>query len=387
MLNQFEALDGRELGERLRIARTRAGLTQDAAATKLTVARTTIVAMEKGQRRVKAEELRALAELYRQSVNALLRPTTVSVELLPRFRALSGSDDDPATQAARLLNDLAAAEVELERLVGQPLRPAYPPERPIGSGDLREQAEDLAMELRQRLGIGLSPITDMVSLLELELGVRVFVYPLASGAISGLFVYDDEVGACVLLNRNHPRERRALTAAHETAHLLTARREPDIMDLAHAPQSREERFATFFAAALMMPAPLVRRRFQDLERDTGRFSPRHLILLAHYLNVSEEALCRRLEDLRLLPGGTWDSLKDRGFSGKLVRDVLGDEARTTDTVVPPRLWLLAALAHRRGLVSEDQLARILRMDLLEVRGLIDVLDDEDTHDFEPVSAG
>lgn len=242
------------------------------------------------------------------------------------------------------------------------------------------------MDVRQRLGLGLSPISDIVSLLELDLGVRVFVRPLASGAISGLFVYDDDLGACILLNQNHPRERRALTAAHELAHLLTARRRPDVLDLDQATQSREERFATHFAAALMMPASLVRRRVQDLQRETGRFSPRHLILLAHYLNVSEEALCRRLEELRLVPGGTWDSLKERRFNGDLVRQVLGDEPRGVDAVMPPRLWLLAAEAHRRDLLTEDQLARMLRMDLVEVRAMLDAIAPDGPHDLESLTA-
>jgi Zn-dependent peptidase ImmA (M78 family)/DNA-binding XRE family transcriptional regulator len=386
MLNQFDLMEPRELGERLRAARVRAGLTQDAAASKLDVARTTLVAIEKGQRKVRPDELRALAGLYRQSINTLLRPTAVAVDLVPRFRALSEAEHRPAADAAQLLNDLAAGEAELERLVGQPSRPTYPAERPIGPGDLREQAEDLAMEARQRLGLGLSPISDMVSLLELDLGVRVFVRPLASGAISGLFVYDDDLGACILLNQNHPRERRALTAAHELGHLLTARRRPDVLDLDQATHSREERFASHFAAALMMPAALVRRRVQDLQRETGRFSPRHLILLAHYLNVSEEALCRRLEELRLVPGGTWDSLKERRFNGDLVRQVLGDEARAVDAVMPPRLWLLAAEAHRRDLLTEGQLARLLRMDLVEVRAMLDAIAPDGPHDLESLTA-
>lgn len=381
MLNRLDVMEPRELGDRLRAARTRAGLTQDAAAAELAMARTTLVAIEKGQRKVRPEEVRSLAGLYRQSVNALLRPSAVAVDLVPRFRALAESEDSPAADAARLLNDLAAGEAELERLLGQPMRPTYPPERPIGPGDLRDQAEDAAMELRQRLGLGLSPIGDMLSLLELDLLVRVFVRPLASSAISGLFIYDDELGACVLLNRNHPRERRALTAAHELAHLITSRRQPDVLDLEHAAQTRDERFANYFAAALMMPASLVRRRVQDLQRETGRFSPRHLILLAHYLNVSEEALCRRLEDLRLVPGGTWDSLKERKFNSDLVHQVLGDKTRAAESIMPPRLWLLAAEAHRRDLLTEDQLAQLLRMDLVEVRVMLDALAPDGPHDI------
>ena len=43
--------------------------------------------------------------------------------------------------------------------------------------------------------------------LEMELGVRVYVRRL-DGRISGLFAYDDGLGACMLLNANHPRDRR-----------------------------------------------------------------------------------------------------------------------------------------------------------------------------------
>jgi Zn-dependent peptidase ImmA (M78 family) len=284
------------------------------------------------------------------------------------------------------LNDLVAAEVELERMVGQRLRPNYPPERPILPGDIREQAEEAAIELRHRLGVGLSPIVDIVSLLELELGMRVFIRPLWSGSISGLFVYDDELGACVLLNRNHSRRRRALTAAHELGHLVSARSEPDIVDLAHDPTSREERFAKAFSLAFMMPAAAVRRRFHEILREAGRFSPRHLVLLAHAHNVSEEAMCRRLEELQLLPGGTWESLKERKFSAEEMRRSLGDQTNGPEPIVSPRLWLLAGEAYRRELLSEGQLARMLRMERVEVRAMLDTLDAEGTHDLRSVSA-
>lgn len=387
MLSGLEARDPRELGERLRTARSKAGLTQEDAAQTLDVARTTVVALEKGQRRVRPEEVRALAELYGLSVNALLRPGSVHVDVTPRFRAAPGTLLEPAAEAVRLLNDLAAAEVELERLVGQPLRPNYPPERPILPGDIREQAEDAAAELRHRLGLGLAPVADAVSLLELELGVRVFVRPLSSGSILGLFVYADELGACVLLNQNQSRHRRALTAAHEIGHLISARREPDVVDPKRAPQSREEKFAVAFSVAFMMPAAVVRRRFQEFRDETGRFSPRHMVLMAHTLNVSPEAITRRLEDLGLISGGTWESLKDRGFSGETVRQVLGDSASAPEQVViPPRLWMLAVGAYERELLSEGQLARMLRMDRLEVREMLDSLDAEGADEFDAIAA-
>ena len=318
MTNLFDTTDPIQLGERLRIARARAGFTQHDAADKLALARTTLIALEKGQRRLRPEELKSMTDVYGISVNALLRPQSVSVNFVPRFRSIAPNEQD-AADAALLLNDLAAAQFELEAILGISSRPHYPPERTLGPGDIRDQAEDAALEIRQRLGIGLSAIPDIVSLLELEFGVRIFIRPLGSAKISGLFAFDSQIGACILLNKNHPRERRAMTAAHELGHLIATRTQPDVVDLHAVPQSREERFAASFAYSLLMPAALLRRRFAELQQEGGAFSPRHLILFAHQLSVSEEALCRRLQELHLLPSGTWDSLRDRGFSGELVR--------------------------------------------------------------------
>lgn len=383
MNNVLDSQNPAELGDRLRHARTQAGLTQAQAATALQVARTTLVALEKGQRRVRADELKAMADIYGASVASLLRESAVHVELSPRFRALNEKDDEDANNAARLLNDLTGAELELERLTGRKLKANYPPERPILPGDVKEQAEDLAMELRHRLGLGLAPIGDIVTLLEVEIGMRVFVRPLGP-KISGLFIYDDDAGACMLLNRNHPRERRAMTAAHEFGHLVSSRRQPDIFDDC-SPQTREEKFATAFGLAFMAPAPTVRRLFQEYRQESGRFSPRHLILMAHSLNVSQEAMCRRLEDLKLLPAGTWESLRDRGFSGELVRQILGDRPRDDEMIVPPRLWMLAAEAYNKDMLTEGQLAQLLRIDRTELRRILDMLGSGDDHDLESLA--
>ena len=211
-----------DLGERLRIARERAGVTQAAAAVAAGMARTTLVAIEQGQRRARLNELLELAKLYNTSVNALLRREATHVDLIPRFRKLGLRTDSSVERASRLLTDLVQAEVELENLLGVQRVRNYPQQRPILRGDVQLQAEQDAMDLRQWLGLGLSPVPDMVTLLDLQLGVRVFVRKLA-GRVSGLFAYDEAVGACMLLNANHPLTRRNQTAAHETGHLLASR--------------------------------------------------------------------------------------------------------------------------------------------------------------------
>ena len=58
MLNILDQRNPQEIGERLRAARSRSGLTQEDVSRQLKMARTTLVAIEKGQRRVRADELR-----------------------------------------------------------------------------------------------------------------------------------------------------------------------------------------------------------------------------------------------------------------------------------------------------------------------------------------
>src|SRR5512133_790781 len=112
-MNILERMEPGKLGERLRIARSSAAFTQEDAARALGVARTTLVAMEQGQRRVRPEELRKLADMYKVSINELLRETAVHVDLSAKFRRAGGDANlgEGPEQAVRILNRLATTLV------------------------------------------------------------------------------------------------------------------------------------------------------------------------------------------------------------------------------------------------------------------------------------
>ena len=378
-----QELPAPNVGARLRVARETAGLTQADAASSIDVARTTLVAIEKGQRRIRTDELQRLARRYQTSVNALLRHESVSIDLVPRFRKLSTVSDHATDSAARLLTGLVQAEVELENMLGITRTRNDPPERPLMPGDVHTQAETNATELRHWLGLGLAPVRDLVSLLELDLGVRVYVRPLDS-RVSGLFAYDEEVGACMLLNANHPCERRIHTGGYELGHFSASRRKPDILHFNERESSREERYANAFARAFLTPARTVMHRFQDLTAGASRLTRRHIILLAHTFGVSREAMVRRLEELGLTKPGTWNWFKaNGGITDEQARQVLGDlaavdtgkmEAERPTTL---RLNSLAAEAWRQGLLSEGQLARLLRLSRVELREILDDVEIEE----------
>ncbi|MAZ17965.1 MAG: transcriptional regulator [Ahrensia sp.] len=386
----IESLPVSEIGERLRIAREAAGLTQAAAAEKIDVARTTIVAIERGQRRIKTNELQGLCSLYGTSANAILRQEAVHLDMVPRFRKLAQSADDAAEQAACLLNDLVSAEVELENALGIKRTRNYPPERPILPGDVRQQAEQDAQDLRDWMGLGAGPVLDIVSLLDLQLGIRVYVRPL-DGKISGLFAYDEAVGACMLLNAAHPVGRIIQTGAHELGHFNSARRQPEVLTEGEVPHSREERYADHFGRCFVTPARAVRQRFAEITAGQSHLTRRHIILLASAFGVAREAIVRRLEELGLTKRGTWDWFQaNGGITDEQARQVLGElpvrgsSLLEAQGAVPPRLALLAREAWKRGFYSEGQLARLLKLDRHEVRELLDGAENEESEANELV---
>ena len=390
MTGPRERLPDAEIGERLRLAREGRKITQAAAADLIGAARTTIVAIEQGKRRIQMDELQKLAAAYCTSANAILRREAVHLDMVPRFRKLLESEDGTVEQTTRLLNDLVRAEVELEDALGVVRERRYPPERPILPGELYTQAEQHAQELRDWLGLGPGPVTDIVSILDLHLGVRVYVRRMP-GKIAGLFAYDERAGACILLNASHPHERLTQTGAHEVAHFISTRRQPEVLTEDERFASREERYANIFQRCFLTPGREARQRFAEITAGQSHLTRRHVIILAHAFGVSREAMVRRLEELGIARRGTWDwFVSNGGISDKDVAQVLGEMPErpsyegVSRGLVPPRLALLAREACKKELYSEGQLARMLQLDLHGIREVLDGAEREESEADELV---
>jgi Zn-dependent peptidase ImmA (M78 family)/transcriptional regulator with XRE-family HTH domain len=390
MIGNVERLSDVEIGERLRLAREIAKLTQEEAGAIIDAARTTIVAIEQGKRRVRIDELQRLAAAYGTAANTILRREAVHLDMVPRFRKLPQSDDKAIESATRLLNDLVRAEIELENALGVTRVHNYPPERPILPGSVREQAEQDAQELRDWLGLGPGPVSDIVSILDMQLGIRVYVRRL-DAKVAGLYAYDDIAGACILLNQNHPPERLTYTGAHEGGHFISTRKQSEILTNDEKPKSREERYADAFARCFLTPARAVRQRFSQITAGQSHLTRRHIILLAHAFGISREAMVRRLEELSLAREGTWDWFNSNGgITDDQARQVLGEVLNSSlnpvraQGYVPPRLALLMREAWKQEMYSEGQLARLLRLNRHEIREILDGAEMEESEANELV---
>lgn len=366
------ALESPLLIERLRRAREDRDLSQEETASRLGVSRTTLVAIEAGERRLRAEELLELAAIYEEPLDALLREEPGPRQLAAQFRTAVGKlpEHVELRAATAELQRLSEDYFELERIAEAPLSIHYPTSTQV-TGNPDRNGRLLAEGERLRLNLGDGPLPHLREVLENEVGMRIFAIPLPS-RIGGLFGFDAELGACVAMNAKQPWERQRWSLAHEYAHFLTRRERPEITVVISEYQRvpTNERFADAFARHFLLPAQGVRRRWELAASDAGAATAGLLLQQADWWGVSFQAFVLRLEGLKLVRPGTYQSFAGRGFAVEEGRALLGLPARNADDrLLPRRYRLLALSAFADGLLSEERVARLLREDRVSARAL------------------
>jgi Zn-dependent peptidase ImmA (M78 family)/DNA-binding XRE family transcriptional regulator len=372
---RLETLDPKILGQRLAEARKSRGVTQEDAAKHVGCSRPTFIAIEKGTRLPKAEEIVDLASLYGRKVSDIVRPGEPVGDLQPHLRAVAQqmkADDAGIAEAISSLQKFAEDYCRLERLLNVPLRMNLPPEVHLGKGNVTDLAEDVAAQERQRLGLGDQPVAHVRSLLEAEVGLRIFYEDLPS-KIAGMFGFSAEFGGVIAVNRKHPPQRRRATLLHEYGHLLTDRFKPGIDYLSFPGRKpSNERFAESFSMAFLMPATSVRRRFNQIVNDRGDFQIADLCRLSHFYHASVEAMTLRLEGLGLIPKGVREHLKESRFEVRRAEAMLNlQQHPVADNRFPDRYVSLAVQAYDQGTLSEGELCDLLRCDRVTAREIVD----------------
>jgi Zn-dependent peptidase ImmA (M78 family)/transcriptional regulator with XRE-family HTH domain len=383
----LEEIDPRVLGARLQDARRGAGLTQQAVADRMEMARTTIVAIEKGERRITPAELIRFAKLYLRQVSDLVGRRAPAEGFVAQFRSNERQaleENQEYEQVALELQRRSEDYAELERIAGVSGLRNYPPVYETTGGTIDQVASDIAAAERNRLGLGDGPIGNLRERLEAEVGLRIFYFAMPS-KIAGAFAYNEDLGACVGINSNHPRDRRQWSLAHECGHFLMHRYQAEItILLERRMQTAKERVADAFAENFLMPLAGLNRRFTDLHRSSPKgVTLGDIVSLANLYQVSVQALVLRLETLRRIAPGTWERLVTEGFEVQKAQHLLGIDANPPiKDLFPQRYVALAVSAFRNGDLSEGQLAKYLRSDRLSSRLIVEELQNRIHREFE-----
>lgn len=375
--NILDNIDPQALGELLQQARKKCGMTQTDAAKVINAARTTMVAIEKGERRLKPTELIKLARAYGRSVSNFVRPRPVVKPFEVQFRAVYQRSEQQKPEIEPFifhLEELCQNYLELEKIVDAPLPQNYPAEYKVANMPIKSAAESIAVSERQRLGLGDAPISKLRDILEQDVGLRIFYLKMPQ-KYSEVYSYNEEVGGCMAINASHPEERRRWSMAHGYLHFLAHRRKPEFHfdgQFQRVPES--EQLAETFPKYFLMPASGLLKRFNDMYCTHGKFTPTNLFTLAHQYGVSVEALIYRLQEIELLPSGTWDKLRDRGLKVRKVQQELRlKEIPQRIDMMPLHYQHLAIEALDRGLITEGRFADFLCVDRLEARRISEAL--------------
>jgi Zn-dependent peptidase ImmA (M78 family)/DNA-binding XRE family transcriptional regulator len=374
---KIASVDPVRLGRRLAEARKARGLTQQDAADHLRYSRPTLIAIEKGTRPARPEEIVALAALYGRKVHEIVRDREPVEGFQPQLRAAAGRmdlADEELDRAIDQLQQFAENYKILEDMLDVPMTQNYPPEVRLADRlNVVDMAEDAAVGERNRLGLGDQPVCELRRLLETDVGLRIMYGDLPS-RIAGLYAYTESAGCCILVNRKHPPERVRASLAHEYGHVIVDRHRSNVDRLSdyRGRKPANERFAERFAMCFLMPATSVRRRFNEIVSASGDFRVADLCRLSHLYYVSVEAMAYRLEGLQLIPEGTIRYLKESNSRVLAARELLELPPRPeSKNMFPDRYESLAVQAYQQAKISEGQLARFLAVDPVAAREVVE----------------
>jgi Zn-dependent peptidase ImmA (M78 family)/transcriptional regulator with XRE-family HTH domain len=374
---QLEEIDPKTLGQRIAEARKARGVTQEDVAEFLGFSRPTYIAIEKGERPAKADEIMRLAGYFGRTVHELVRPGEPVVALRPHLRAaaerMKVGDDRQLQKAIDEFQRFAEDYKELEDLMDAPLRTSFPPEVNLDTPiDVAELAEGVAIQERRRLGLGDQPVVHLRSVLEWDVGLRIFYGEKLPSAVAGMYAWTADLGCCILINRNHPPQRRRVSMVHEYGHLIVDRYKPGIDYVSMTGRKpANERFAETFGLGFLMPASSVRSKFHEIVTSTSDFRVADLCRLSHFYFVSVEAMALRLEKLGLIPKGSSENLKESKFSPMKASQMLELLPHPeTSQPYPERYKFLAVHAYEHEQITQVQLAHFLRCDVVTARKIV-----------------
>src|SRR6266568_2590308 len=324
-----------QIGLRLKAARERAGLTQVALADAIGLEhRQSLAAIEAGERRLSADELL-------RAVQVLDQFEDLAGRWIATYRELSAQEGEDATW--------------LEPRLALTPRSTF------------EEAISAANAVTERWELGERPAESLQAAVERHLDALVLFVDAPAG-ISGAASQVPRLNA-VLVNRLEPEGRRNFDLAHELFHLLTWDAMPpkrvEAIDVPRGGKGKRiEQLAENFAAALLMPEPVLRARWKA--RDARTDLHEWLNETAADLRVSALACKWRLHNLGCLTKADLLDINDE----RLVANGRPAEAAPRVRPFSERFVQRIASAMDAGRLSVKRAASLLAVSMSELAALL-----------------
>lgn len=349
------------IGDRLRYARERAGLTMRQVEDAVGIGCSSLSEFERNHREPSLSHLQLLATHYKRGIEFFFAKQDIGRELILWRKKPS---DEVASAIETAFLQLCTQFQNLENWNNENVPCRLPQVAETHKGPITNSvAEELAYRVRCDLKLGDRPGPSLLSVLEEVCGVKVFHLAFEPSGTAACTVSPD-FGGAVLLNSKNVRWRRNFDLAHELFHLLTWThfRHEDETSASSASEA-EEALANRFASSLLMPAEVTRVAISTASV-SGKVTYDELFDIARQFDVSVEALLWRMTTLFQIPAEkTREQIdKCRGMAVLL-------EKREHD--VPPerpdRFCALAIQGLNKGNLSAGRLAEYLGITRMEAQ--------------------
>lgn len=345
-----------DVGERMRVSRLAAGLTQEELGARTGLDRTMIVKIESGNRRIDAMELVKLSSALQVPVDFLLRSTPPVLS-----RRTSAMTEDTDTEVARESGRLDLALVawlhDVQQMVELGVLQPGPLLMAKTAVNSEAAARELALWVREQLGAGSEPINSLVELCE-RAGQYVLVTDVPG---EGSSVVDGNVAVAVVSRRGEPGRRRA-TAAHELGHLVIGDEYSSDLGV-HASRAEREALLDAFAAELLLPSHVLTH-----ERGTSECIGRdQLIGLAARYRTSWSLAIRQATQAGVLSG---QARRDWGRSSPARSEFLeavgwAPQPDLEAIRVPPHYAHAVMVAWRNGALTATRAVELMHGQITE----------------------
>ncbi|MCD8309777.1 MAG: ImmA/IrrE family metallo-endopeptidase [Prevotellaceae bacterium] len=163
-----------------------------------------------------------------------------------------------------------------------------------------DSAEFLALQMRNRLGIGANEPVNLKTVIR-QLNIMAVYRPLSERFFGLSLKSSGGENMFMLINSNSTRGRQHFTIAHELFHLVYDENPKAHFSGQEADKDPAERSANLFASAFLMPCKGVVGKIPAKEIAARRVSIETAIRLGQLYGVSHSTLVLRLKELKIIP--------------------------------------------------------------------------------------
>ena len=275
-------------GSSIRIARESRGFSQSELSRQIGVTQASLSRFEKGGLEVTPITLAKIAQALNYPMSLFEKDIRLGGESSLFYRKR-------ASMTVKNLSVLESKICILSKCIDEMLESIDIPELriPAVEPSLDNTPQEIAYKIRGYLGVPAGPIDNIVSLLEKNGVIVMFLDLDDMDKFDGLTMFTANQAPVIWINKNTPNDRKRFNLAHELGHLVMHLRSEDL----EKSEDQKEIEANQFAGEFLMPESQCKEELFNLKyRDLG--------LKKQYWKISKAAIIYRAKELKCISSET-----------------------------------------------------------------------------------